>query len=136
VNLVNKKNIAEAELGKNPDQVRPLRQCRPVGDMNRRSHFIGDDVSQRRFPQSRRPMQKHVFDGFLATASRFDGDLEFSEQCFLADVFGKSPRPQGVIELLFRRRCVIGRSGDDALSGHCLENDGMRVRNQWPARAR
>ena len=80
--------------------------------------FVGDDLGERGFAESRRAVEKNVIEGFAAIASGFEGDGDIFLDAFLADVFGESfgadagVEARVVVRRVHQRRGVGGdRSG-------------------------
>ncbi len=80
--------------------------------LERRVHFVGDNVSQRRFAQPRRSVEEHVVEWLAARTRRLDGDLEVVFDFVLPDELAQPLWTQ----LQLERRIIVHRhSRDDAV---------------------
>ncbi len=93
VNFIHKKNFLAFERGQYRGQVAFALQQRSRAGLDRHVQFVGDNLRQRRFSQSWRPVQQHVVQRFAAAPRRIDRNLDIFFNAFLADVLLQPFRP-------------------------------------------
>jgi len=76
VYFVDEKYVAGVEVGQKSRQVARFIEHRSGSDFQLCMHFIGDDVRQRGFTQSRRTVQQHVVERIASHQSRLDENPE------------------------------------------------------------
>src|SRR5262249_17868413 len=103
VNFIDEKHVTFLKVGQRAHQVALLDDGRPAGDADSvgDAHLFSDDVSQRRFAQSGRPIKQDMFKRLAALFGGIEGDLELLNHLALADAVGEAARAEGKVDLLF-----------------------------------
>jgi len=101
MNFIDKEDIPFLEAGEDGGQITRFFDHRPRGAFDADAHLAGDDVGQGGLAQSRRAMEQHVVESFLAVAGGLDEDGEILPRLALADVLAQKTRPQaGLVAIL------------------------------------
>jgi len=117
MNLVNKENIARADIGKQPHHIALLGKSRPGGNPNSCSHFVGNHMGQRRLAQTGRPIKKNVLQRLAPLSRRLNRNSQFLPNPILPDTLLKQTRTQRIIELFLP--FTPGLPADNPLDSHC-----------------
>ncbi len=99
MDLVYEKYIALLEVREQCRHVARLFDGRAGGGAHLRPHFIRDDVSESRLPQTRRPGQQDMIESFAPFSRGLDVNTKVPGDFTLTDIFGKASGTQGEIEL-------------------------------------
>ena len=112
MNFVDEENIVFLKVGQKRRQVtRTLKNG--AGSLAQvDAHFVGYDVSQRRFAQARRPEHQQMVKRLAALLGGGNEDFELFAHRLLANVIGQSYRAKGAVDAFFIRACCF--RGDDA----------------------
>jgi len=94
MNLVNKEHIAFVKIGQYSSEIARFFDDRAGGRLERRTHFVGDDVGERCFAQSGRPRQQYVVECLATLESGLHKDAQILLDLFLPDVIGQLGRTQ------------------------------------------
>ncbi len=84
MNLINKKDVAAAEIGEDGGQIARTLNDRPCRDLEIGAHLVGNDRGQGGLAQARRAVEQDVIQGFFATLSGFDENAQIVAQLVLA----------------------------------------------------
>ena len=98
VHFVDEQHLLVAQVGQDGGQVALDLQRRPRGLLERRAHFVGDDVGQRGLAQPRRPVEQHVVQRLAARLGGLDGDFEVVFDLVLPDELAQPLRTQLQLE--------------------------------------
>ena len=82
-------------MSEDSNQIAAFLESGTRGDRQTASGFIGDDVGQGGFAQTRWAVKKDMVDGFLPQLGRFKGDFQGLDHFRLADVIDQVDWPQG-----------------------------------------
>ena len=86
----------------------------PEADLDRRTHFVRQNLRERGFAEPRRTVEQHVVERFAASARRLHGDLQIFFHAVLADVVGEIRRAHAGVEA----RVFVERfAGNDSCCG-------------------
>ena len=91
MDLVQKKEIARVQRSQHRRHVAFFLQQRPGRDLDRRAHFVRQNLRQCCFPQPRRPVQQNVVQRFPAVFRRIHCDFQ---------VFLHAPLPDKILDTL------------------------------------
>src|SRR6202022_4256305 len=92
-------------------------RCRPY----RHAKLVADDICQRGFAETGRPVKQHVVERFAPLTRGRDGNLEIGANALLADVIVQRPRPKPrlVLRVFIRPRrrdkAIVGRQRANSL---------------------
>src|SRR5271170_2932668 len=89
VNFIQKEKILRLQRSEHRGQVAFFLQQRPRTDLDRRTHFIRQNLRQSRLAQPRRPIQQHVIQRLSARPRRFHRNLQIFFHPILSDVIRK-----------------------------------------------
>src|SRR3990172_13416352 len=91
VNLVDKQNVMLMKIGENRRQIAGAFNNGTGGNFYIHPKLARHDISQCRFSETRRPIEKYVVQSLVSHFSRLDKDGKIVLYLFLADIFGKAP---------------------------------------------
>ena len=92
--LVDEQHVVALEVREYADQVAGPGQCRAGGRLDRRGHFVRDDVCERGLTQPRRAVQQHVIHRLVALAGGGNAYPQLLEQIAHADALVQRGRPE------------------------------------------
>jgi hypothetical protein len=99
VHFIDKENISPFQMGENADQISALLNGGAGGGHNVNSHFLSDDMGERRFPKPRRGMKEDVVQWLSPFLGSPDRNIEGLYDLTLTDIFSELSGPQ--IEIVF-----------------------------------
>ena len=99
VDLINKKDVPFIEGGKQPCQIPGFFNDRTAGGFDSTAFFIGDDVRQSRFSQSRRSGEQQMPQRFITAFGGTHIDFQTFLDLALAGKTGKIPGTEGLFRL-------------------------------------
>src|SRR5215510_4982063 len=86
MDLVDKEQGVFLEIGEHAREIAWAFDDRSGSGANRDTHFIADDVRERRLAESRGTVEQHVIERFTATTRGSDRHLQVIAQAVLPDV--------------------------------------------------
>jgi hypothetical protein len=92
MNLVDKQHIAVLKVGQDPSKVSRSVKNRSRARPDAGPHFVGDDVSESRFPESGGTCEEDVIERFASVSCSGDEDFEVLDDLYLTDELGEARR--------------------------------------------
>ena len=89
MNFVEKENFLGLERREDGGEVAFAFEERTGAGFDGDVEFVGDDLGEGGFSESRRAIEKNVIEGFAAIAGGFEGDGDVFLDALLTDVFGE-----------------------------------------------
>ena len=89
MDFVDEEDIVSTEVGQNSRQVAGAFNRGTGRRLNVDAHLGGDDVGEACFAEPRRPVKKHVVDGFTPPLGRRNGNFQVFLGFFLPDKVGQ-----------------------------------------------
>ena len=111
MDFVEKENFFAIERSENGGEVAFAFEQWTGAGLDGNVQFIGDDLGESGFAQSRRAIEQDVIEGFTTAASGFNGDGNIFFDALLAYVFVEALGANGGVET---RIIVAGGTGNDA----------------------
>ena len=105
MDLVDEEDVALAEIGEDPHEVRAALDGGAGGGDEAGAHLVGEDPRQRGLAQSRGPIEQDVIDALAALARRLHRHLETRHRLLLSDVLGEGVGSQLALEGRLLRCC-------------------------------
>ena len=100
MDLIDEKDIVGFERSEQTCQVTGFIEDRSGSDLEAYAEFVGDDVTEGRFSESRRAEEKHMVETLPALFGGLDEDLEVRGHLTLSGKVGKAQRAKGVVLFL------------------------------------
>ena len=94
VNLVDEEDVAFLKIGQERRDISSFLNRRTGRAAQLSTHFVGDDVRERRLTQTWRARQQNMIERFFATQGRLHVDPQIIFGVTLADVFDQTSRAQ------------------------------------------
>ena len=93
MDLVDEENLVLLEVGQHAGEITGPFDRRAGRGGHRHTHLVGDHVREGGLAKSRRSVQEHVIERFVALTGGRDGDLQVVAHAILPDVFVEGTRP-------------------------------------------
>ena len=120
MNLVNEKHVVLLKRGEDACQVAWLVEHWAAGNLKSYSKLVGNNVAECGFSKSGRAMQKSVVKGFSTVFRSLHEDLKILHYLALSAEIAEVQRPQGILEVFFRRTTVLFLSYVEIVVGHVI----------------
>ena len=125
VDFVDEKHIARIQSREQSRQIARFVQHGTRRDAQLGTHFVGDDVGQRRLAQSRRAVQQYVVERIAAHQRRFDEYAEVFDDFVLSGEVAQFLRADSVLE--FEVALGIAYDRHDAKIGFLIHNSKSTI---------
>ena len=112
MNFIKKKNFLGFERSENGGEVAFALEKRTSAGFDRDVQFVGDDLRESGFAESRRTVQQNVIERFAAIARGFERNGNIFFDALLADIFGKRFWADAGVEA---RVFIVGSAGNEAV---------------------
>ena len=99
VYLVDKEHIVRLQAGEQAGEVARLVEHGTRGELEAHAEFVGNDVGEGGFAQSRRPVEQSVVERFATVFGRLDEDAQVVDHLLLTAEVVEGEGPEGVLEV-------------------------------------
>ena len=113
MDFVDEQHVVGLKTGQDRRNVAGPLDGRPGGDLDGRTHLVGDDVGQGGLAQARRPVDDHVIQGLAAHSRRLHGDAQVFPHLWLPHEVVQAGRPEADVLFAVVPLC---RGGDRSSS--------------------
>ena len=103
MNLVDEEHVVGLEGGEQACQVAGLVEHRTTGGLDTDTEFVGDDIGEGGFTETRRAVEEHMVEGFAAVLGGADEDLEVFHHLLLTGETVESRGSQSALYIFLLR---------------------------------